>query len=276
MTDRGRSVEETTPPGDDGQLARLLARTDVETTTARGFVAAARRTTSDGGRLMDRAVSELLDGYGRAVRVALDDRADRLSEALAREQAALMSRYEANAQRMLARAQILQDRVRQLVPGFQWDEYAADPDGYVGRAVRAKSRGGQVAAGRYGGQDDGGQDDGGRDDGQDDGGRDDDGRNAVATRLKKAMATLDWLRSEVERADCETAELVGRHDAVAADVAAAGNRKVADEREARAQRLRAQTQLDELRQRSAQQVALVDGLVKTLSSSDPVGGDALC
>lgn len=94
---------------------------------------------------------------------------------------------------MLGRAQILLDHVRDLDPGFQCDEYVADPDGYVRRTVRAKRRDGEVAARETAGGIDNFEDDA----------EDEDGRNGVGTRRKKTTATLDWLRSEaVKRADC--------------------------------------------------------------------------
>jgi len=87
----------------------------------------------------------------------------------------------------------------------------------------------------------------------------------AAMQQKKLMCALQWLRSEVERADCENVTLVERYDAVVAAIVAASNKKIANECRAKARKLEVQTELSEVRKMSAKQEALIDCYIGKMS-----------
>ncbi|CAI6345402.1 unnamed protein product [Macrosiphum euphorbiae] len=107
---------------------------------------------------------------------------------------------------MFTRAQILQDHVPELMPTFQYEEFLTRPDEHVTKVLLTKKTGNglepDTAPSKNG-------------DGDDD-----------AMQQKKLMCALQWLRSEVERADCENITLVERYDA--------RNKKIANECRAKA------------------------------------------
>jgi len=82
---------------------------------------------------------------------------------------------------------------------------------------------------------------------------------------KKLMCALQWLRSEVERADCENVTLVERYDAVVAAIVVASNKKIANECRAKARKLEVQNELSEVRKKSAKQEALIDCYIGKMS-----------
>jgi len=169
-----------------------------------------------------------------------DERTQKLCDALAKEQVALMLRYRTNAQRMLTRAQILQDHVRELMPTFQYDEYLKHGDEHVIKVLRAKTG----AAGPD----------------AEDAAPDEDDLDDAAMQQKKMMCALQWLRSEMERADCENMRLVERYDAVVAS-----NKKIVNDCRAKARKFEVQTELTEVRKEAVKQEALIDCYIGKMS-----------
>lgn len=257
------------PAGDDDggsssdELAGMPDDTaaDGDAVSVQQFVADAGRYTRDGGRLMAQAADRLLDDFRRTAAAAFDDRARKLGDALAKEQAALLHRYRANGRRVLARAHILLDHVRELLPTFRYDRYVDDPDGHVALVMAERS----AAASRCAGLATVPPPTGGvpSDDELD---VLEDGGGGGGAMQKKMMCALNWLRSEVARVDCEHAALVRRYEAVVAAVAEAGERKAAEECRANEQKRSARADLARLRQQSAQQVALIDTYVERIGS----------
>lgn len=234
-------------------LTDLLNRADAGTMPLPAFLAEVRRNACDGGQLMDQAVDEMLTEFRRTVEAAFDDRARELGDALAKEQVALLLRHRTGEQRMISRAQILLDHLRELMPSFQYDQYAIDPDGYVRKALAAGTCGPEA---------------------NDNAGpppEDDDDQEGSGARRQKMTSALNWLRSEVTRADCENAALGKRYDAAVASVAAAGSRLLAEQCRAKELKAAARAELDGLRQKSAKQVALIDGYVEKIGLLSRVG-----
>lgn len=223
-------------------LVALLNRTDVQTATVQQLLADARVYTCDDGQLMIATVDEELGEFGTTAEAVFGERTQRLSDALAKEQATLLLRYRGNRQRVLSRAQILQDHVRELMPTFQYDDYAAEPDAYIRRMV----------ANRVSKNKDGG------------GGAERD-ENEDVVRQKKSLCALNWLRSEMERADCEYEVLSKRHDAIAAAIGAADEKRIANEYRAADHKRKAKCELIELRRQSAKQIAQIDRYVERMS-----------
>lgn len=238
------------PPVASAALVDLLCRTDCETTSVQKFVVDTSPLTCDGSSLMSRVAGECLENFGRTAGAVFDERTQKLCDALAKEQVALLLRYRTNSQRMLTRAQILQDHVRELMPTFQYEEFLARPDEHVTKVLRAKKIGGTGNANEP--EPDTAQATNG--DGDD-----------AAMQQKKLMCALQWLRAEVERADCENVTLVERYDAVVAAIVVASNKKIANECRAKARKLEVQAELSEVRKKSSKQEALIDCYIGKMS-----------
>lgn len=241
-------VAASATPVASSALAELMCRTDGQTTSVQKFVADAGPLTCDRGVLMGRVADEWLGDFGRTVGAVFDERTQKLCDALSKEQVALLLRYRTTAQRMLTRAQILQDHVRESMPTFQYDKFLRRPDEHIAEVLRAKKTGS-----------------GGGADGPDQPELEPELDDSAAMQQKKLMCALQWLRSEVERADCENVTLVKRYDAAVAAIVMASNKKIANECRAKARKLEVQTELDEFRKESAKQEALIDCYIGKMS-----------
>ncbi|CAI6370847.1 unnamed protein product [Macrosiphum euphorbiae] len=131
----------TTAADEPPALTDLLCRTDCKTTSVQKFVAATSPLTCDGSKLLSRVAGECLENFGWTAGAVFDERKQKLCDALAKEQVALLLRYRTTAQRMLTRAQILQDHVRELMPTFQYEEFLKRPDEHVTKVLLAKKTG---------------------------------------------------------------------------------------------------------------------------------------
>lgn len=243
------ATAEDEPPAISAALADLLCRTDSNTTSVQKFLADTGPLTCDGAALMTRVASEWLNKFSKTAGAVFDERTQKLCDALAKEQVALLLRYRTNAQRMLTRAQILQDHVRELMPTFQYDQFLIRPDEHVAKVLREKKNGGTGEAGPE----------------SDTAQATDVDAEDHAMQQKKLMCALQWLRAEVERADCENISLVERYDAVVAAIVMASNKKIANECRAKARKLEVQTELSEVRKKSAKQEELIDCYIGKMS-----------
>lgn len=246
------------------ELVGLIGRTNGDTASLQKFMADAQRYTCDGGRLMGQVCGQLMDDYLQSSAAVFDDRAQKLGDALAKEQVALLLRYRAAGMRMVSRAQILLDHVSELMPTFMYASYASEPDAYMRRIIAEKKNAVSGSAGPAGPADK--NNDCG---GSPPSGRDGDENDAEHTKL---LSALVWLRSEVDRADCENANLVDRYEFIVAAISAANRKKTDNECLAKTQRNELRCQLDALRKTSAEQVALIDGYVEKISSEKSESG----
>lgn len=234
------------------ELTELEKRTDGGTLTLQEFMAGAKLSSCDGGQLMDQAVDELLSEFRTTAEAAFEDRTRKLCDALAVEQATLLLRYRNNERRALSRAQILQDHLRELMPTFQYDEYMEGPDNHIRlELAKIKAAAEEVQGSRQNGM---------TDDGHPENGTDPVGQE------KKMMRALDWLRTELNRADCENAALCNRYDAVMASIVAAGKAKIKNECRTKDRKRELKLELDELRRQSSEKAELIACYVQKLSS----------
>lgn len=234
------------------ELTELDKRTDSGTVSLQEFLAEAKLSTCDGGRLMDLAVDELLSEFRTTAEAAFEDRTRKLCDALAVEQAALLLRYRNNERRAISRAQILQDHLRELMPTFCYNEYIDGPDKYIRFELAKNKAAAEEVQGRY--------QDNMMEDGFPENGNDSIGQE------KKMMRALDWLRSELNRADCENAALCNRYDAVMASIVAAGKTKINNECRTKDRKRQLKSELDELRKQSAEKAELIACYVQRISS----------
>lgn len=228
------------------ELVNLIDQMDCETASLQRFVIDARRYTCDDGRLMAHVVDNLLDGYRQIAETVFQDRTCKLGDALAKEQVALLLRYRTNGQRMLSRAQIMLNHLRELMPTFRYDHYIAESDDQIRLQIEAM-RTARSASGE------------GQEPPPDSEEHDD------AAQQKKLLCALNWLRSELERADCENATLIDRYDTVVAAIGVASKKKIASECRSKAEKREVKAKLDELRAQSSKQMALIDSLMEKIS-----------
>lgn len=270
----------------DAELTALVKRTtdgNDDGVSLHVFIARVQRHTRDGGALMRRVADQMLGDFRQMAEALQEDRALKLNDILAKEQVALLLRYRNNGQRMLSRAQILQDFVRELMPAFQYEDFVASPDEHIKAAIAKKrtaadekvsekkdgTRGDKDDATTCPDEDKKTREDGDGETGGDEGGTSldaedkDDGDDIV--RQKKLLYALNWLRSEVERVECENAALGKRHDALVAAVGAANRTRTTNECRTKSKKHEARSELDDLRKRSAKQVARIDGLVEKIA-----------
>jgi len=98
-----------------------------------------------------------------------------------------------------------------------------------------------------------------------DGDNDDDEASAArAQQEKQIQGALDWLRSEVERIDCENATLSRRRDVIVTAISMVSETRITDGCQAMEQKREAKAKLDLLRKRSAEQKTIIDSYVERI------------
>jgi len=213
-----------------------------------------------------------------------ESRTEHISDGLAKEQMALCEKYAYLYDRTLNRATVALDFLREAMPMFSWHKYQAAPDEYLKRtimrraAVVAASSGDAASAtggdGRPATRAPGSVDD-------DDiavaaGGEDDDG--AQQSVIKKLLYRINWLRTEVGRVDCEGQRLYEQHSELTVSLADL-NRRLSDAQCRSSGEIdRHKNELTVLRQRSADQTAVIDRLMETiqLTMQDKQPSSAVC
>lgn len=247
----GRKTVRTPVAACPTELVDMLCGTDCESVSLKKFVADVAPFTCDDGELLSQVANELLSDFQYTAQIAFEDRTQKLGNALAKEQVALLLRFRTTGQRMLSRAQVLQDYVRELMPKFQYDDFIARPETYVKQEL-ARNPGKPKC---------------GSDDDQKARGSPGPVREVMdpAVEQKTLLCTLNWLRCEVERAECENTKLSDRHDAVVAAIVVASKKKIDNECQFTADKYNAKCKLDELRKQSAKQVSLIDCYMEKMS-----------
>lgn len=196
--------------------------------------------THDRGALMMRVTNYVLADFRSFVEDVFSNRVTQIGVVLAREQMAIRDKYAELECRTLNRAQLVLTRVQEAMPAFDWRRYAAEPD-YVKAMVVSNCVARRDA-----------------DDGSADG---------VGARGKSLLYQLNWLRSEIDRADCENHGLYEQHNTLTGELAAI-NAKISDVQcRASGEMAALSAQLDELRARSAEQVSVIDKLMETIQIS---------
>jgi len=199
-----------------------------------------------------------------------ESRTEHISDGLAKEQMALCEKYAYLYDRTLNRATVALDFLREAMPVFSWHKYQAEPDEFLKRtilrraAVVAASSGDAAAAADGDGSpatralaaatDD--------DISAAAGGEDDDG--AQQSVIKKLLYRINWLRTEVGRVDCEGQRLYEQHSELTVSLADL-NRRLSDVQCRSSGDIdRHKNELTVLRQRSADQTAIIDRLMETI------------
>lgn len=196
--------------------------------------------TCDRGARLRAVTDAALAEFRTMAHAMVADRVTRTGAALGRERTAAGARFHALARRAINRAQLAVAHVRDAMPAFDWRRYAAEP-GYM-RLVAVRPSPGCVT----------------RADGTDD---------ADGARSKRLLYQLDWLRSEVDRAEAESRCLYEQHTGLAAELAAVNERTGREQAEAADRTRRLSRELDDLRARSAAQVCAVDRLMVAVQAA---------
>lgn len=191
-----------------------------------------------------------------------ESRAEHISDGLAHEQIALRDRYAFIRDRELNRATVALAYLRAACPLFNWHKYRADPEPYMRRMVAntmsasASGDGAGVASTAVSGGDSvepgAGEDD-------DDGG----GSRLQSVAVKRLLYTLNGLRTELTRADCEGQRLYDDRTAQAGRLAELNDELSEVRCRAAEDMSRLKDELTLLRQRTAEQTAHVDRLLET-------------
>ncbi|XP_003246973.1 uncharacterized protein LOC100571912 [Acyrthosiphon pisum] len=251
------------------ELLQILENVD-DTTTLQDFYFQVALCTCDQGALMMKLSDAMVDDFRTFVSDVFESRTEHISDGLAKEQMALCEKYAYLYDRTLNRATLAMDFLREAMPVFSWHKYQADPDEYLKRtimrraAVVAASSGDAAAAADGDGRpatrapasltDDEIAEAAGRED-------DDDAQQSV---IKKLLYRINWLRTEVGRVDCEGQRLYEQHSELTVSLADLNRRLSDDQCRSAGDIDRHKNELTVLRQRSADQTAIIDRLMETI------------
>ncbi|XP_025202075.1 uncharacterized protein LOC112599394 [Melanaphis sacchari] len=254
------------------ELLRVLENVD-DSTTLQEFYFQVSLYTCDRGALMMKLSDGMVDDFRTFVSDVFESRTEHISDGLAKEQMALCEKYAYLYDRTLNRATVALDFLREAMPVFSWHKYQAEPDEYLKRMIMRRTA--VVAASSAGAMSTAADGDGRPaaaratgpvtdDDIAAAAAADDDDDGAQQSVIKKLLYRLNWLRSEVSRVDCEGQRLYEQHSELTTSLADF-NRRLSDTQCRSAGDIdRHKNELTVLRQRSADQTAIIDRLMETI------------
>lgn len=214
----------------------------------------------------------MLDDFRAFISDVFETRVDNISDGLAKEQMVLNSKYTFLEHRMFNRATVALDFLREVMPTFNWYKYQENPDGYLKRMILRRI----PATAASGDADDndcinGGDGCGGRPTCGDDcaesvgdGGDDEEGNDVQQSAIKKLLYTLNWLRTEVSRVDCENKRLLDQRNGLTFNLVELNRHFTDDQVKSSGDIEKLKDELTLLRKRSADQSAAIDRLLETI------------
>lgn len=231
---------------DGGRLRAALVAVDEQCVGLEQFFRDVAAHTCDRGALLMHVTGLLLAEFRVFVDGVFGNRVSQIGAVLAREQMAARDRYAALECRVINRAQLALLFVRDAIPEFNWSQYFADPVCYIRSVV--PSRCPQSP-----------------DDEVSDAPTDDGDPDMVEDVQGKALLyQLNWLRSEIDRAECESHTLQEQHSGLTAELGAIDDRMGEVKCQTADREAKMSAELNALRARSAQQVCVIDKLMETI------------
>lgn len=205
----------------------------------------------------------MMDDFKAFTSDVFESRAEHISNGLAKEQMSLNEKYTYLRDREMNRATVAMDYLRSICPRFDWHKYQVDPEAYMKRIVAAAASG--DAAGdnstKIGDVEDG-----------------DDEERQQSVDVKKLLFSLNWLRTEVTRADCEGQRLQEQRNFLSAELNALNDHLSADRCQASADIKRLNEELTILCRQTADQDKQIDHLMETIQLfiQNKSGPSAVC
>jgi len=194
--------------------------------------------TCDRGDLLMRVTRDVLTDFRFFVDSVFSNRVTQIGMVLAREHMSIRDRYADLESRTLNRAQLSVFHVKKVMPTFDWQRYSSEP-GYIKSVVVS----GCLQNARA---------------------EDTDGEDA---RGKGLLYQLNWLRSENDRADSENHCLHEQHAKLTAELSTINGNISSIQCRAANDIACLSDQLEKLRSRSCEQMAIIDKLMEDIQIS---------
>jgi len=194
--------------------------------------------TCDRGDLLMRVTSDVLTDFRFFVDSVFSNRVTQISMVLSREYFSIRDRYAELESRTLNRAQLSVFHIKEVMPTFDWQRYSSEP-GYI-KSVVVSGCLQNVQA------------------------EDTDGEDA---RGRGLLYQLNWLRSENDRADDENHCLHERHAKLTAELSMINGNISSIQCRAANDIACLTDQLEDLRLRSCEQLAIIDKLMEDIQIS---------
>lgn len=206
----------------------------------------------------------MLDDFREFATDVFESRAEHISDGLAREQMLMNDKYTYLEHRMLNRATVGLNFLRETMPAFNWYKYQDSVDGYLKRLISRQI----PAAGRSSKdanchEDDAAATDNRADDDDNDDGDDEDDDVQRSVALKKLLYTLNRQRSDVTRVECEGQRLYEQRNELLATLAECNAKLSAIQSRSSGDVTRLKDELTLLKKQSADQTVTVDRLMES-------------
>jgi len=186
---------------------------------------------------------ELLDNFRIFAKEVFECRTEHISDGLSKEQMMLKDKYTYLQHRMLNRATVVYDFLREVMPTFNWSKYQDNSHIHMKQLVLRHIA---PPITTYKENDE------------------DDIDNQQSIVLKKLLYTLNSLRSEVTRVECEEQRLNEQHNKLLVSVTEANTNLLAIQCQSSADVERHKNEFTLLLQRSAEQTITVDRLMESI------------
>lgn len=220
--------------GPKERLQAALAMVDCQISMQQFFREVAAHTC-DGGMLLSRITGDVLSDFQSFVDNVFSNRVTQIGMVLAREQMAIRDRFAELESRMMNRAQLALMYVKEVMPTFDWNRYMTETGYLKGLVVSQCLQDAQA-----------------------------DDANNEDLRGKGLLYQLNWLRSEIDRADCENHGLHEQHAQLITELATV-NKNIAEVQCRAANDMAVLTEeLECLRAQSTDQISTIDKLMETI------------
>ncbi|XP_050519848.1 uncharacterized protein LOC126893564 [Daktulosphaira vitifoliae] len=171
------------------ELLAVLKKVN-SSTTLQDFYFQVSQLTCDKGEMLMKVANNMIADFEVFVADVFESRAQHISDGLAKEQLAINEKYTFLCRRTLNRATMAMDYLKAAIPTFNWEKYQADPNMFMHKAIATHFEFGSKS-GPAG------------DDELQSQMTDEEDDDPHHTTNKKLLYKLNWLRTEVNRSDCE-------------------------------------------------------------------------
>lgn len=239
--------------------------------------------TCDDAALMIRVGDGMIDDFREFAMNVFESRLELISDGLAKDQIHLSVTFEYLRHRMLNRATTALDFLRDNLPTFTWNNYQTEPESYMKREVLRRMSNATLAASASGDVLQScasrGPDNATSDRNDNDGADEEEEDRARQNAIKKMLYSLNWLRTDMKRGECENKRFIEQHRELTIGLSEITCRMSEAQCQSANEIERLANELTVLKQQSADQTMIIDRIIPMVMSNSaqsqsapPLGG----
>lgn len=231
--------------------------------------------TCDEAALMMRVADGMIDDFREFATNVFESRLELISDSLIKDQIHLSETFEYLRHRMLNRATMALDFLRDNLPTFTWNLYQIEPDSYMKReilrrmpnATLATSASGDALQGCATRRPGNGTTAGASDDVESANANKEEEDHARQNAIKKMLYSLNWLRTDMKRGECDNKRFIEQHKELTISLSEITYRISEAQCQSANEIERLVNQLTTLKRQSADQTMTIDRIMPMVMSN---------